>query len=772
MYTQKKVLIRPNDCPWFTSELRHNIRIRDRLRQKAISSKSEQDKFNYKKQRNRVNNMKKYAKENFMNNFEDSLNNPDSNKTFWQIMGRFMGKQSQTNTIPPLCKSNDSYAFSDEEKVNLLNDYFCSISTIDDSNVELPAFRNRTDSSLSNIIIQISDVTDVLGILKVNKASGPDGISHRMLKYTCRTVAVPLCKLFNLSIQLHAYPDLWKIAHVMPIFKKGDKSLPSNYRPISLVSCVGKAFERVVYRSVYNHLVDHSLIYKYQSGFLPGHSTVHHLIELLHHTCTALENHQINCQVFCNISKAFDRVWHKGLILKLEKYGINGNLLLWFMDYLFNRSQKVFLNETFSKQRTINAGVPQGSVLGPLLFLIYINDISDELTGLARLFADDTSLSFSLPDVRYITRVLNHDLQTLSGWAKRWLIAFNPLKTEVMLISNIHIDQTVELVMDNTVLKVVDTHKHLGVLLSSNNKWTSHIDSIINSASKQVSFLRKIKYKFSRSTLNKLYCAYIRPLLEYASEVWDGCNRNDSNRLEKLQLNAARIVTGLPIFPSANSLYTETGWETLAERRKNKKLTLMYKIINNDAPSYLTSLLPHRVNEISNYNLTDNENFEIPFSRLCTFETSFFPSTLKLWNDLDQSFRNLPTLSQFKRRLKKQLIRSNTYSATSREERTGDIILSRIRHKCSSLQADLYSVNIVTNPFCTCRPYIENAEHFFFECSHFDNQRTHLMDSLSNVVNITLDLLLYANEYLTPHMNHLILLAVLRYIKESRRFSM
>ena len=430
--------------------------------------------------------MKKYATENFMNNFEDSLNNPDSNKTYWQIMGKFMGKQSQTNTIPPLRKSNEIYAFSDEEKVNLLNDYFCSISTIDDSNVELPAFRNRTDSSLSNIITQISDVTDILGILKVNKASGPDGISHRMLKHTCRTVAVPLCKLFNLSIQLHAYPDLWKIAHVMPIFKKGDKSLPSNYRPISLVSCVGKAFERVVYRSVYNHLVDHSLIYKYQSGFLPGHSTVHHLIELLHHTCTALENHQINCQVFSDISKAFDLVWHKGLILKLEKYGkmeisYYGSWIIYSIE-----AKRFSLMKLFSKQQTLNAGVPQGSVLGPILFLIYINDISDELTGLARLFADDTSLSFSSPDVRYIIRVLNHDLQTLRGWAKRWLIAFNPLKTEVMLISNIHIDQTVELVMDNTVLKVVDTHKYLGVLLSSNNKWTSHIDSIINSASKQV----------------------------------------------------------------------------------------------------------------------------------------------------------------------------------------------------------------------------------------------------------------------------------------------
>ena len=167
----------------------------------------------------------------------------------------------------------------------------------------------------------------------------------------------------------------------------------------------------------------------------------------------------------------------------------------------------------------------------------------------------------------------------------------------MILISNIHIEQGVELVMDNTVLKIVDTHKHLGVVLSSNNKWISHIDSITNSASKQVLFfLDKISINFPDLLLIS-YRAYIRPIREYASKVWDGCNQIDSNRLEKLQPNAARIVKGLPIFASANSLYTETGWETLAERRKNKKLTLIYKIINNDAPSYLTSLLPHRVNK-------------------------------------------------------------------------------------------------------------------------------------------------------------------------------
>ena len=163
----------------------------------------------------------------------------------------------------------------------------------------------------------------------------------------------------------------------------------------------------------------------------------------------------------------------------------------------------------FSLHKHISAGVPQGSVLGPLLFLIFINDISDDLNGMTRLFADDTSLSYSSANLDDIKHVLNDDLRKLSAWAKKWLITFNPQKTEVMLISNTFIDQNFELVMDDTVLEIVDIHKHLGVMLSSNNRWTTHIDSIIKSASKQISYLRKLKYQFPKPTLNKLYCIHI-----------------------------------------------------------------------------------------------------------------------------------------------------------------------------------------------------------------------------------------------------------------------
>ena len=201
------------------------------------------------------------------------------------------------------------------------------------------------------------------------------------------------------------------------------------------------------------------------------------------------------------------------------------------------------------------------------------------MTGLARLFADDTSLSYSSADKHQIELILNEDLQKLSDWAKKWLIIFNPPKTEVMLISYVFNDNNFELIMDGRILKIVETHKHLGVHLSSNNKWSKHINSIIELTSKQISYLRKIKYQFSKQTLNTLYCTYIPPLLEYASEVWDGSTQADANRLEQVQLNAARIVRGLPVFASLDSLYYETGWETLSQRRTNKKLTLMFKIV-------------------------------------------------------------------------------------------------------------------------------------------------------------------------------------------------
>ena len=215
-----------------------------------------------------MNNMIKYAKENSIHKIDDILGNPEienSSKTFWQVMGRFMGKTGTSINIPPLHKQENTLAFSDfEKRTKELNSYFASISTFDDTNTDLPYFEKRCNVDFTQKRITESEVVDVLKILKLNKATGPGGISNRMLKLTHSTVSYPLTKLFNLSLRTHTYPDLWKIAHVMPLSKKGEKSFCCNYRPVSLTSNVGKSFERIVFKHMYNHIFENELLYKYQ----------------------------------------------------------------------------------------------------------------------------------------------------------------------------------------------------------------------------------------------------------------------------------------------------------------------------------------------------------------------------------------------------------------------------------------------------------------------------------------------------------------------------
>jgi hypothetical protein len=301
-------------------------------------------------------------------------------------------------------------------KCELLNKYFSSISKLDEENVTLPQFDSKTNNIIHEIHITENEIIDVIQILDPNKATEPDKISHKMLKISPEKIAKPLLIIFNKSVQQSKYPSNWKSAHVIAIFKKGDTSLPSNYRPISLISCVGTLMERIVYKHVYNHLVNNSLIYKYQSGFFPKHSTVHF--------------------VFCDFSKAFEKVWHKGLIHKMNSYGIQGKLIKWFENYLFKRRQKVINKNSWSSFEPVSAGVPQGSVVGPLMFLIYINDIGEKFISLSRLFADDTSLGYSIQSVDQIKTVINDDLLELNAWSSKWIMSFNPENTEISFFSN------------------------------------------------------------------------------------------------------------------------------------------------------------------------------------------------------------------------------------------------------------------------------------------------------------------------------------------------
>ena len=292
--------------------------------------------------------------------------------------------------------------------------------------------------------------------------------------------------------------------------------------------------------------------------------------------------------------------------------------------------------------------------------------------------------------------------------------------------------------------------------------------------SKHINVLRKLKYQICRNNLEKLYLAYIRPLFEYACEVWDNCGVLNANKLEKLQLEAARIITGLPVFTNTELIYKELGWETLANRRQRRKLQLFFNIQHNSAPEYLSKLIPPNIQSTTIYPLRNGEDIIVPFCRLTLTSESYIPSTIKKWNNLNPTIRNIESISKFKRELKRanapDIPVPKYYSYGPRKL---NIILTQIRCCASFLNYDLHKVNIVSNPFCHCGSDIENAYHYFFECNTYTNIRLNLFLNLNWLPAdclIDLQLLTCGCSELTEEQNELIFKYVFEFIKKTKRF--
>ena len=276
------------------------------------------------------------------------------------------------------------------------------------------------------------EIISLIRNINPNKATGSDGISGQTLLLCDDSVILPLKIIFRNILLTSIYPNTWKIANVTPIFKKGYKQQIKNYRPISLLPICGKIFEKLICNNLYSYLNANNLITKNQSGFRPGYSTTNQLLYLVNEIHQAFENPkslEVRA-VFLDISKAFDKVWRDGLIFKLKQNGVSSSFLMFFQNYLNNRKQRVVLNGSYSSYSTVQSGVPQGSVLGPLLFLIYINDLERNIKSNIKLFADDTMLYSIVKDPAISANNLNHDHDIIQQWAYQWKMEFNPDPTK------------------------------------------------------------------------------------------------------------------------------------------------------------------------------------------------------------------------------------------------------------------------------------------------------------------------------------------------------
>ncbi len=575
------------------------------------------------------------------------------------------------------------------EKANTLNNSFRDQTVLPDPPTNIPTITPYpVTSNLETISLSETDIQSILTNLPVGKASGPDGVSNRILKELKSEISAPLTDLFNQSITSGHFPNSWKEANVCPIFKAGDPSLTSNYRPISLLNTISKVLEKAVFKYLYNHFHDNNILTPLQSGFVPGDSTVNQLTFLYNTFCRALDDGKEVRVVFCDISKAFDRVWHAGLLLKLTAAGVTNNLHDWFASYLNNRKQRVVLPGTHSNWNYIRAGVPQGSILGPLLFLLYINDIVKDINSNIRLFADDTSLFVIVETPETASRTINSDLQTITNWSHRWLVSFNPKKTESLLISKKR--NTLPhspLLMNNVIVSEVESHKHLGIYFNNEGTWHQHIDYITGKAWRRINIMRKLKHELDRKCLEIIYTSFIRPLLEYADTVWDNCTQYEKDSLEKIQIEAARITTGATRLVSIAALYTEICWETLENRRRSHKLSLFYKMTNVLSPNYLVDLVP-MATDTSRYNLRNHDNLQIIRSRTTLYYNSFLPSAVREWNSLSQDTRNSSSFNCFKTKLKSNTDEVPVYYYGG--ARHLQILHTRLRTKCSALNHDLF----------------------------------------------------------------------------------
>ena len=445
------------------------------------------------------------------------------------------------------------------------------------------------------------------------------------------------------------------------------------------------------------------------------------------------------------------------------------------------RLQRVVLNGQTSSWRPALAGVPQGSILGPLLFLIYINDLPDELKSNAKLFADDTSLFSIVKDENESANALNYDLSQISKWAFNWKMLFNPDPSkpaqEVLFSRKKKTQSHPEISLNNIPVERSSYQKHLGLILDEKLNFKQHIDNAISKINKGIAVIKKLRYSLPRKSLITIYKAFLRPLIDYGDIIYDQPQIDSfCEKLESVQYKVALAITGAIKGSYREKIYQELGFESLKSRRWYKRLSCMFNIMNDKAPYYLKNIIPKCQQS------TRLRNIRLPTFRCRTecFKNSFFPSTMNDWFNLDSTIRDSESVAIFKKRLFSFIhpIPSNVYNVF---DPIGLKFLTSLRLGFSHLNEHRFRHNFqeCINPLCACSLETENTSHYLLHCHHFSQNRINLMNSVNFVFenfdilsdNIKTDVLLYGDPRLDGESNKIILEATISCIKTSQRFT-
>ena len=540
--------------------------------------------------------------------------------------------------------------FDDAEKANILLKQFSSVFTREPSG-EIPRIENRTATSISDLRITEEMVLKVIRLLNINKSYGPDMLHPRLLVELAELISSPVATLFNTTLKSGVLPNDWKQALITPIYKKGSRHLPENYRPISLTAILCKIMEKFVRDQLVAHLREQNLLSTKQYGFITGRSTTTQLLYYLDECVNKTVDGGVVDAIYLDFSKAFDTVPHRRLLGKLEAYGIHGNLLIWIRGFLDRRTQEVVVNGAKSATAPVLSGIPQGTVLGPVLFVIYINDLLDNISSSGLMFADDTKL-FRQIRSREDALLLQSDIAKLEEWSNTWQLHFNADKCHVLTLGRFeNIRHAHRYTICYNEMDHVFNEKDLGVTIDAELKFEEHISRKVRIANAIVGQIRRSFSYLDCDTFRRIYTAFVRPHLEYGQAVWSPHLLRNINMLENVQVRATKLVDGLSHMEYSDRL-KRLNLPTLAFRRRRGDMIEMYKHFNTYDKSTISSTFHPRER------LSRQHNFQLrpPKSKDGTrgLQTnSFYHRVATTWNNLPNEVVESENVNTFKNSLDK-----------------------------------------------------------------------------------------------------------------------
>ena len=645
-----------NKKPWITKGIKKSINIRNNLLEQIVNSNNAHKYDKYKLYRNKINHLIRSSKNNYYNKIFNE--NKQNMKKTWIEINNILHKKNNKSSSQ-ICIIDNGQLINDHKNVgNKFNNFF---TTIANKLVgKIPQCKKTFNNYLNNpntnsFFVSPTTPNEVENIIKsINKSTTPDiyGIIGKFIKIIGFKISNVLSHLINESFITGIFPNRLKVALIIPIYKSGSKLEVTNYRPISILPFFSKIIEKIMHKRLMSFLENNNTLYKHQYGFQKNKNTSHAVLDLYADLINAIDNKKIACSVFLDFAKAFDTVNHAILLKKLEYYGIRGISNNWFKSYLSNRSQKVKIGECLSDEMEINCGVPQGSVLGPILFLLYINDINESSDKLKFfLFADDTSTLLIDDDAKKIEKIYNEELLNIYDWLNANKLSLNITKSNMVIFkSSRKKNANIILKLGAKFIEEKNYTKYLGILLDNHLTWKSHIHYINLKISKGIGILMKMRHYVSKSLLKTLYYSFIQSHIDYGIMNWGCAAFTTLDPIRRSIRRALRVITFKNNDDDIELIVKDLNILDFDRFKSFMIGKFIWKLENGFLPETLNKHFSKR----KKYRNIENSELELAIPVInCELKRRFISYTgIKVWRTIPLKIRNNTTLCKFTSELK------------------------------------------------------------------------------------------------------------------------